>query len=648
MFANFLYFIIALLILTLYVPTETPPYSLLQALSMFIGLSVLFGVFIRAQFRRLARLAPDADNVYLDSRFTLLMTRHSVLALAVFALDIWGLHLPSYLLSLGRVVRVPTLNAAIFLVLFIGYLTLIWFMAYDAQRAIYKSDLSRKTYVSSNIAFSVPILIPWLLLSGITDLLQALPFEWPKLILENTFGQIGFFLVFLVIASIFAPVLIQRFWRCRPMEPGFHRGRIEQLCHQAGVRYADILYWPIFGGRMITAGVMGLVSRFRYILVTETLLRVLKPDEVDQVIAHEIGHVRRKHLLLYLLFFVGFMLVWYAALILSYYTIDYIYPFIMHLSVSALVAHNIILAVLLIVSAIFYFRYIFGYFMRNFERQADLFVFELFPSAQPLIDTFDKIVLTSGQPADKPNWHHFSIQQRVDYLRRCEKSSFWIKRQDSKVRKSIALYLVAIVLLGVGLFEQSPSFFSTEIRNIDLRLRELYLSQKKELGPRDAPDFWALGNSYAVSGQYAKAAAAYEKGLKLNSDTPLKLLILYNAGMAFYQAKDDANAARTLEEALRIRPADTEILNNLAWVLATTEDKTVYNPVRSLALAQKALDLEKAPHILDTYAQALFVNGRIEEAVRFQEQALASASEDRDSYQRQLDKFKKALKTQVD
>ena len=64
---------------------------------------------------------------------------------------------------------------------------------------------------------------------------------------------------------------------------------------------------------MITAGVMGLVSRFRYIMVTEALLEMLTPDEIDQVIAHEIGHIKHHHLVLYLLFFIGFMLISYAA-----------------------------------------------------------------------------------------------------------------------------------------------------------------------------------------------------------------------------------------------------------------------------------------------------------------------------------------------
>ncbi len=120
--------------------------------------------------------------------------------------------------------------------------------------------------------------------------------------------------------------MIQKFWRCKPLEAGNVRTRIENVCRQAGMEYANILYWPIFGGRMITAGVMGLVKKFRYILVTGAFIRFLEPDEIDAVIAHEVGHIKKNHLLFYLVFFVGYMLVSYATFDLLIYGVLYAEP----------------------------------------------------------------------------------------------------------------------------------------------------------------------------------------------------------------------------------------------------------------------------------------------------------------------------------
>ncbi|MFN2437435.1 MAG: M48 family metalloprotease, partial [Desulfotignum sp.] len=85
------------------------------------------------------------------------------------------------------------------------------------------------------------------------------------------------------------------------------RSKIEAVCEKAGLRYADILKWDLFAGAMITAGVMGLVGRYRYILVTPALVQSLDDQEMEAVMLHEIGHVHHHHMLFYLFFFAGFI-----------------------------------------------------------------------------------------------------------------------------------------------------------------------------------------------------------------------------------------------------------------------------------------------------------------------------------------------------
>jgi Zn-dependent protease with chaperone function len=279
MFANFIYFIVALITLTLYQPSETPVLAPFEAFLSLIGLTGLFAVYTYSRFRRLARRVGLESQRLLDQRFGQLVTHQSIMALAVFALTIWVLDLPSHIAFLGLFELFPSAMDLLFLVLFAGYLTIVWFFAFEAHRVIYRSDISRGTYVYSNVAFCLPILLPWALLFGIADILRLMPFELPRRILDTTVGQTGYFLIFLVMATIFAPLLIKRIWRCRTLEEGATRRRIEAICRRADVRYADIVYWPIFGGRMVTAGVMGIVGRFRYILVTDALLQVLTPDE---------------------------------------------------------------------------------------------------------------------------------------------------------------------------------------------------------------------------------------------------------------------------------------------------------------------------------------------------------------------------------
>ncbi|MBI5064183.1 MAG: M48 family metalloprotease, partial [Desulfatitalea sp.] len=544
---------------------------------------------------------------WLDRRFGLLLTRHSILALVCFTAEIWILELPSQLNGFALFSLLPTLRDFIFLMLFVGHLTIVWTFAFDAQRPIYRSDISRGEYVYSNLSFSLPVLLPWALMFGILDLLRLLPFEFLKHWIDSAIGQSVTFLLFLVVATILAPVMIQRFWRCRPLEPSALRQRIEALCRTAGVRYADIVYWPIFGGRMITAAVMGLVGRFRYILVTDALLRLLTPDELDQVIAHEIGHVKRNHLLLYLIFLLGFMLISYAAYPLSLALMLVLEPaqkFMLMMKINPEGFSFALYAVLLVFGVLLYFRYIFGFFIRNFERQADLFIFRLFPTAQPLISTFDKIVLHSGQPADKPNWHHFSIQERIDYLRLCENAPNWIQRHDRKVRNAIALFLAGLTILTFGVLQLNDVTMGQGGTRLDLAVIENYLESRESHGPEDALLYGLAGNLHLERQELGAAMVAYKKAVLLNPNQP-------------------------------------DILNNLAWLLATSTDPIARDPQQALLLAQRALHLKNAPHIWDTLAEALYANGRIEEAIQAEEKALSMNPEEKHIYEEQLAKFKK-------
>ncbi|MDH3956560.1 MAG: M48 family metallopeptidase, partial [Desulfobacteraceae bacterium] len=454
MFSNFIYFIVVLLIYSTYRPSENTNFTASETLFLFVCLIVIFAAITWIQFRRVEKQILKQRPFHHDHKFRSTLTRQSILAILLFSIDIYGLNLSSFLINVPFLNIIPTVQALLFLMLFTGYLAIVWACAFNPYRHLYPTDLPRKTYILSQVSFSIPILLPWLLLSGIADIINVLPFDLPKRFLSTTEGEITYFLVFLFAIAIVGPAMIQKFWGCKPLEIGYDRSRIEELCQKAGMEYANILYWPIFGGQMITAAVMGLIKKFRYILVTQGLLHMLEPEEIDAVIAHEIGHIKKKHLLFYLLFFVGYMIISYATFNLLVYSIVFsetIYKLINSTGLDQTTVTTSIFSLVIIVVFLIYFRFIFGYFMRNFERQADTYVYALFDSAKPLISTFEKIAASSGEHPDRPNWHHFSITKRIEYLKKCETDKIWITRHESKIKKSIAVYLAGIFLLcGVG------------------------------------------------------------------------------------------------------------------------------------------------------------------------------------------------------
>jgi tetratricopeptide (TPR) repeat protein len=246
--------------------------------------------------------------------------------------------------------------------------------------------------------------------------------------------------------------------------------------------------------------------------------------------------------------------------------------------------------------------------MRNFERQADCYVYALFESAKPLIATFHKISASSGQPPDKPNWHHFSIKERVDYLLRCEVDREWIRRQDRKVRVSLTAFVAGLLLVG-GIGYQLN--FGQTGQKLSAHFFEGLMLKEIEKNPHDAELQSLLGDIYTNRGKVGEAIAAYERSLKLD------------AGQA-------------------------NVLNNLAWLLATSEKVDLREPQRALDLALAAAALEQTPHILDTLAECYYINGKLIDAVRTGRAALERAGRNRSYYQEQLKKFTAALPEGVD
>ena len=98
-----------------------------------------------------------------------------------------------------------------------------------------------------------------------------------------------------IVILLLAPIVIRLLWRTSPIEPGPIRNRLTALCERQGVRFRQILVWKTHG-MMINGAVLGFWAPVRYVLLTDALLESLPDDQVEAVMAHEVGHVRRRHL----------------------------------------------------------------------------------------------------------------------------------------------------------------------------------------------------------------------------------------------------------------------------------------------------------------------------------------------------------------
>ncbi len=116
-----------------------------------------------------------------------------------------------------------------------------------------------------------------------------------------------------------------------------------------------------------------------------------------------------------------------------------------------------------------------------------------------------------------------------------------------------------------------------------------------------------------------------------------------------YQGRADAHlrlgeqtqALADYAKAIELNPDSSHILNNMAWLLATSPDEKIRNGTRSIELAKKACELSeyKQAHILSTLAAGYAETGDFKTAIEWSQKAVELSEEGID------DQLKQELKS---
>ncbi|MGD9947466.1 MAG: M48 family metalloprotease [Desulfobulbus sp.] len=593
LYNNLLYFLVVIFVFSTNTPAAKPTFSSSWTL---VAVGLTYWLYARIAARLFTR-AGYGPNGYFAAEKKL-----SILAVMVFIGMVYLLDIKHFLnpLSLGG--RLPVLTDLAGLGCFFLLLTLLWQAARSRYEHIFQRAYSPLAFIRSNFKANLPIVLPWICLSLVFDALQMLPFPQLRQLLRSPWGDLVLFLLFLVFLTLAFPPLVRFLWGCTPLPASPLRDRLTAFCDTQGF-HAEIYTWPLFEGQVLTAGIMGIVPKLRYLLITPALLETLNQEELDSVLAHEIGHVKHLHLILYMVLFLGFSILAGAVatplphLILSN---DLFYALLPNLPFSPENVLGVLATAPLLVLMLVYFRFVFGYFIRNFERQADAYVFRAQGTSRPLISSFEKIASLSGGSRDEKNWHHYGIGERIDYLSLCENDRSQITRHERKLRKSLLAYFVIIGLLVFGLHQLNTGKLSEEH---ETKYAEAVLMQKVRQEPKNSLWLIYLGDFLQSRQMEKKAVEAYERALKLS-------------------------------------PMNAELNNNLAWLLLTAKDGAIRNADRALTLALTAAMINEHGHILDTLATAYWANGMIDEAVATEQRAFRLDPKNQPYYLEQLGKFK--------
>jgi Zn-dependent protease with chaperone function len=224
------------------------------------------------------------------------------------------------------------------------------------------------------------------------------------------------FLALAVLMAQLAPViLLPIFYKFEPLQDEELKSRLVRLGERSGTRVRGVYKWNLSEkSKKANAALTGL-GNTRRIILADTLLDNYSPDEIEAVLAHELGHHVHKHILKSIavqagITFVGF----WAANWALHYAVDRLGMFetladFANLPLLALVSTALSLVALPALNA----------FSRYNERQADRYAFQSIDDIEPFVSSMNKLAdqnLAERKPSRlvEALFHsHPSISRRV-------------------------------------------------------------------------------------------------------------------------------------------------------------------------------------------------------------------------------------------
>ena len=177
----------------------------------------------------------------------------------------------------------------------------------------------------------------------------------------------AFMVLFVLFAQIAPVVLFPIFYKFRPLDNSELRDRLTRMSESAGTRVRGVYEWNLSEkSRKANAALTGWGAT-RRIILSDTLLASYTDDEIEAVLAHELGHHVRRHIL-------KSMIVQAVITFISQYDFA-------SLPLIILVTTLLSLALMPLLNA----------YSRMNEREADRYAWQSIPAVGPFISAMNKL-----------------------------------------------------------------------------------------------------------------------------------------------------------------------------------------------------------------------------------------------------------------
>ena len=232
--------------------------------------------------------------------------------------------------------------------------------------------------------------------------------------------------LFVLMAQLAPVVLFPIFYKFEPLENEELRRRLVVLSEQAGTRIRGVYRWKLSEkSKKANAALTGL-GNTRRIILADTLLDNYTPEEIEAVLAHELGHHVHRHIVKSILVQAGVTLFgFWAANWALHYAVDH------HMFEQLSDFANLPLLALVSVVLSFLLMPALNAYSRFNERQADRYAFETTASVEPFISSMNKLAAQNLAERTPAKWVEWFFHSHPSISRRLEAARDWGRRHSA-------------------------------------------------------------------------------------------------------------------------------------------------------------------------------------------------------------------------
>jgi STE24 endopeptidase len=231
--------------------------------------------------------------------------------------------------------------------------------------------------------------------------------------------------LFIILAQLAPILLLPIFYKFEPLDDEDLRRRLVLLSEHAGTRVRGVYRWKLSEkSKKANAALTGLGAT-RRIILADTLLDNYAPEEIEAVLAHELGHHVHRHILKSILVQAGTTLLgfWAENWVLHYAVDRHMFEELSDFANLPLLAITATALSLLLMPAL-------NAYSRYNERQADRYAFESIDSVEPFISSMNKLAVQNLAERTPSKWVEALFHSHPAISKRVAAAEKWDRTQN--------------------------------------------------------------------------------------------------------------------------------------------------------------------------------------------------------------------------